>query len=164
METLKDFTGLYPLSKTLRFELIPIGKTKENIYNSGLLEKDIHRADSYVKVKELIDKYHKHFIDTALKDFSLEIEDKGNKDSLSEYYFYYHLNNKDENRAIGLKTIQDNLRKQIADKLTKDNLYKRIDKKELIKDDLIKFVAMTCLVYNICRYTQIMRLTPVPIA
>lgn len=25
-------------------------------------------------------------------------------------------------------------------------------------------VAMTCLVYNICRYTQIMRLTPVPIA
>ena len=32
-----DFTGLYPLSKTLRFELRPIGKTKENIERNGIL-------------------------------------------------------------------------------------------------------------------------------
>lgn len=28
---MKQFTNLYPLSKTLRFELQPVGKTKENI-------------------------------------------------------------------------------------------------------------------------------------
>lgn len=31
MKKLSDLTGLYSLSKTLRFELIPIGKTLENI-------------------------------------------------------------------------------------------------------------------------------------
>ncbi len=30
---LEDFTNLYSLSKTLRFELRPIGKTRENIEN-----------------------------------------------------------------------------------------------------------------------------------
>ena len=29
MNTIEQFTGLYSLSKTLRFELKPIGKTKE---------------------------------------------------------------------------------------------------------------------------------------
>lgn len=34
------FTNLYPVSKTLRFKLIPIGKTLENIKESGILEED----------------------------------------------------------------------------------------------------------------------------
>ena len=41
MKTYSDFTNLYPVSKTLRFELKPIGKTKENIeksYNFGASE------------------------------------------------------------------------------------------------------------------------------
>ena len=39
-----DFTRLYPLSKTLRFELKPVGKTKENIEQNGILERDNERA------------------------------------------------------------------------------------------------------------------------
>lgn len=31
MKSLNQFIGLYPLSKTLRFKLIPVGKTKETI-------------------------------------------------------------------------------------------------------------------------------------
>ena len=41
-----DFTRLYPLSKTLRFEAKPIGATLKNIIKSGLLEEDEHRAQS----------------------------------------------------------------------------------------------------------------------
>ena len=51
---MKRFTRLYPLSKTLRFELKPIGKTLSFIENHGLLEQDKHRADSYKKVKKII--------------------------------------------------------------------------------------------------------------
>ena len=61
-ETMKQFTNLYTLSKTLRFELIPIGKTLEYVQQNGLLTQDEQRADSYKKVKKIIDEYHKAFI------------------------------------------------------------------------------------------------------
>ncbi|MBQ2025442.1 MAG: hypothetical protein II215_03110, partial [Paludibacteraceae bacterium] len=67
---MKRFTNLYQLSKTLRFELKPIGKTLENIEKHGLLEQDTHRAESYVKVKEIIDEYHKAFIEECLNTFA----------------------------------------------------------------------------------------------
>lgn len=74
-----DFKRLYPLSKTLRFEAKPIGATLKNIIKSGLLEEDEHRAQSYVKVKKLIDEYHKAFIDRVLNEGCLTIENKGKK-------------------------------------------------------------------------------------
>ena len=55
MKNLTDFTGLYPLSKTLRFELIPQGKTLEHFEKNGLLETDAHRAEIYILVKKIID-------------------------------------------------------------------------------------------------------------
>jgi CRISPR-associated protein Cpf1 len=39
-DTMKIFTKIYPLSKTLRFELKPIGKTLEHIESSGILTQD----------------------------------------------------------------------------------------------------------------------------
>ncbi|MGN8653146.1 hypothetical protein [Segatella copri] len=58
----EDFKRLYPLSKTLRFDAKPVGATLDNMVKSGLLEEDEHRAASYVRVKKLIDEYHKVFI------------------------------------------------------------------------------------------------------
>ena len=60
MRKFNEFVGLYPISKTLRFELKPIGKTLEHIQRNKLLEEDAVRADDYVKVKKIIDKYHKY--------------------------------------------------------------------------------------------------------
>ena len=62
-----SFTNSYQLSKTLRFELIPIGKTLGHIENKGLLQADANRAASYQKMKKTIDEYHKYFIEFALK-------------------------------------------------------------------------------------------------
>lgn len=73
----EDFKRLYPLSKTLRFEAKPIGATLDNIIKSGLLDEDEHRAASYVKMKKLIDEYHKVFIDRVLDNGCLPLEDKG---------------------------------------------------------------------------------------
>lgn len=54
MTKMTDFTKLYQLSHTLKFELRPIGKTSENLQNSGLLEEDFKRSQDYVEVKSCI--------------------------------------------------------------------------------------------------------------
>ena len=148
-----DFKRLYPLSKTLRFEAKPIGATLKNIIKSGLLEEDEHRAQSYVKVKKLIDEYHKAFIDRVLNEGCLTIENKGNKDSLEEYYESYMSKSNDENVSKTFKEIQENLRSVIANKLTKDKGYANLfgnkliesykdkdDTKKIIDSDLIQFI------------------------
>lgn len=148
-----DFKRLYPLSKTLRFEAKPIGSTLNNIIKSGLLEEDEHRAQSYVKVKKLIDEYHKVFIDRVLNDGCLTIENKGKKDSLEEYYESYMSKSNDENVSKTFKEIQENLRSVIAKELTDDNAYANLfgknliesykdkeDKNKIIDSDLIQFI------------------------
>ena len=64
--SISQFTGLYPVSKTLRFELKPIGKTLEKIKETGIIEKDEKRHNDYFDAKKIIDTYHKYFIDAAL--------------------------------------------------------------------------------------------------
>ena len=137
---MKEFKRLYPLSKTLRFELKPIGKTLEHIESSGILTQDQHRANSYVEVKKIIDEYHKKFIENTLDNFSLQYENENKNNSLEEFYTYYMIKSKDENQRKLYEGIQKKLRKQIADCFAKEDIFKRIDKKELIKEDLLGFV------------------------
>jgi len=68
----KDFTNLYSVSKTLRFELRPQGKTMENLDKAGFLEKDEERAKSYIIMKRIIDDYHKQFIDECLSKIDID--------------------------------------------------------------------------------------------
>lgn len=140
MEAFEKFTGLYPLSKTLRFELKPIGRTLQFILDKGILDQDKHRADSYILVKKIIDEYHKDFIETVLTVFRLKYSSEGKKDSLVEYEEYHRIKDKTELERKIFKDIQFNLRQQIAKSFISDEAFKRIDKKELIKEDLISFV------------------------
>ena len=54
MRTFKEFTNLYSLSKTLRFELKPVGRTLEWINQKGLLNQDEILAEVYKIVKKII--------------------------------------------------------------------------------------------------------------
>ena len=132
MKNLTEFTGLYPVSKTLRFELKPQGRTLEYIEKNGLLEQDEHRASSYILVKKIIDDYHKAFIANALRDFKLY--------SLEDYYLYYNIQKRDDEQKKKFEDIQSKLRKQIADRFTKEESFKNLFAKELIKENLIEFV------------------------
>lgn len=140
METFEKFVGLYPLSKTLPLGLRPIGETLQFILDKGILDQDKHRADSYVLVKKIIDEYHKDFIEAVLTDFRLKYDSEGKKDSLVEYVEYHRMKDKAESDRKAFKDIQANLRQQIAKSFTDNEVFKRIDKKELIKEDLIPFV------------------------
>lgn len=42
MSNFNEFTHLYQLSKTLRFELKPIGETLKHFNESGILDQDEH--------------------------------------------------------------------------------------------------------------------------
>ena len=66
MKDLEQFTGIYQRSKTLGFELVPIGETLANIERNGILEADEKLAESYKKMKKTIDEFHKDFVQKAL--------------------------------------------------------------------------------------------------
>lgn len=56
-----DLHNLYSLSKTLRFELQPVGKTKENFENY-IFVSDEEKAENFKKVKTYCDEVHKIFV------------------------------------------------------------------------------------------------------
>ena len=74
MKDLKDFTGLYHVSKPLKFELTPHWETAENLENSGLLEHDETRAEAYTEVKKFLDDQHKKFLQKVLSGVELDWE------------------------------------------------------------------------------------------
>jgi len=127
---MEKFTNLYPVSKTLRFELIPQGETLRFLEERGLITQDEQRAEKYKKVKKIIDRYHKAYISKALSGFNLK--------GLQEYLDNFA--KKDEDQKKKITAIEENLRKQIANRLGSQDEYKTIFSKELIKDDLVKFL------------------------
>ena len=138
---MKEFTNFYSVSKTLRFELQPIGKTKENIEKFGILARDEQRAKDYIIVKGFIDEYHKQFIKERLWNFRLPLNSQGRLDSLEEYQALYELSKRDNSEEAAFIEIKNNLRSIIAKRLTESGTaYDRIFKKELIREDLIEFL------------------------
>jgi CRISPR-associated protein Cpf1 len=129
---LTDFTNLYSLSKTLRFELIPQGKTLKHIQEKGLIEQDKHRADSYKRLKKIIDEYHKSFIDQSLRGIEL-------KDLISYESIYLKKDKEDQDKK-NFERVKLSLRKQISDAFKGQEKFKTLFSKELIKEDLLNFV------------------------
>jgi len=86
MTTFNQFTNLYQLSKTLRFELRPQGKTLENIQknriiihdaddkNKPLKGNDAKRAENYKYAKKVIDTMHRVFIETCFNNLGCFID------------------------------------------------------------------------------------------
>ena len=135
---MKEFANLFPVSKTLRFELQPIGKTKENIEKNGILQRDEKRAEDYKIVKGFIDEYHKQFIKDRLWSFKLPLHSEGHFDSLEEYQELYELSKRNDAQEAEFTEVKDNLRSIIAKRLTESGTkYDTIFKKELIREDLI---------------------------
>ncbi|MCL1969147.1 MAG: hypothetical protein FWF65_06275, partial [Bacteroidetes bacterium] len=121
MEQLTNFTNLYSLSKTLRFELIPQGKTLETFskwieeFNEketsaeNLFAKDKNIFDAYVALKPILDKIHEEFI-----TYSLESEiAKGIK--FEKYYELYKKRQNKEKDDDSLSKIEKALRESIGE-------------------------------------------------
>ena len=123
-----EFFNLYSLQKTLRFELKPVGETAsyiEEFKNEGLkrvVSEDEKRAEDYQKVKQIIDDYHRDFIETSLTHFPEQV---AKADLEGAFYVYQKLKSaKAEEREKILKEwqgLQKKLREQVVKCFTDSN-------------------------------------------
>ena len=119
MKDLKQFIGIYPVSKTLRFELRPVGKTQEWIEKNRVLENDESKAADYPVVKKLIDEYHKVCIRESMKDVHLDWAPL--KEAMEEYQ-----KKKSDDAKKRLEAEQTMMRKRIATAIKDFRHYKEL--------------------------------------
>lgn len=110
-----QFTYLYELSRTLRFELIPIGKTKKLVEMENAFLKDKTILKNYKETKTYLDKLHREFINDALKQCQIDFTD----------YFNLYKQKKENNSKNDLKKEEDKLRKEISSYFKTDDRGKR---------------------------------------
>lgn len=119
----EQFINRYPLSKTLRFSLIPVGETENNFNKNLLLEKDKQRAENYEKVKGYIDRFHKEYIESVLSKARIE--------KVDEYANLYWKSNKDDPDIKAMESLESDMRKQISKQLKSNARYKGCSEKNL---------------------------------
>ena len=118
--TINEFCGQengYSVSKTLRFELKPMGKTLENISKGKFLESDKKKSDDYKDVKKIIDNYHRYFIDDVLKLASFNWEHLAKE--IKEY-------NKTKSDDTNLISAQQKQREEILKVFNSDKRFKSL--------------------------------------
>ena len=112
-----NFVRKYALSKTLRFELKPVGETAEKIEDfknktiASIVEQDKKRAQDYKKIKKIIDDYHRYFIEQVLGQ---EILTGTDIKKASDAYNALKATPKDKDKREQFNNIQGNLRTKIA--------------------------------------------------
>lgn len=134
MTNYTDFIGLYPVQKTLRFELRPQGKTAEKMRESGLLEQDREKAKNYIVMKALIDDYHRRFINELLEKASFDWQP-----------LFEALNNvkvnKDDKSKKELEKEQLHMRKELIGLFEKDERFKYLFSEKLFSELLNKEIS-----------------------
>ena len=107
----------YSVSKTLRFELKPMGKTLENISKGKFLESDKKKSEDYKEVKIIIDNYHRYFIDDVLKSASFNWGDLAKE--INEY-------SKTKSDDTNLLSAQQKQREEILKVFNSDKRFKAL--------------------------------------
>ncbi len=122
---LNQFTNQYPLSKTLRFELKPVGETADYLEDfksqhlKDFVRGDQKRAENYKAIKEIIDDFHRSYIEEKLGspvnpetgELWLSSEDFENAYS---YYQKLKSNHKDDKARDVWQKTQTELRKKLV--------------------------------------------------
>ena len=135
----QNLTKKYPVSKTIRNELIPIGKTLENIRKNNILESDVKRKQDYEHVKGIMDEYHKQLINEALDNYMLP-----SLNQAAEIYLKKHVDVEDRE---DFKKTQDLLRREVTGRLKEHENYTKIGKKDIL-DLLEKLPSISEEDYN----------------
>lgn len=137
----ENLTKQYELSKTLRFNLIPQGKTLENIKNDNIIEADKFRKENAVVVKKLFDKVHNDVINSTLEKGNI----LGDIGYVADLYFKPSKNI--EERQM-LDEAFSALRECISKALKEHKLYKELSGTKIFKY-AAKDTALTEEEYNI---------------
>lgn len=136
MKTIDNFSGQhngFSRSITLRNKLIPIGKTQENIERLEILENDKKRAVSYQEVKNLIDDFHRSFIQDVLSKSKFDWAPL-----YDQFDLYQSKTDKSDKARIkpDLNKLQEVMRNKIVKKFISDERFSKLFKKELFTEIL----------------------------
>ena len=121
MKDISDFTGIYSLSQTMKFELKPIGSTAKKLEDSGLLNQDLKRAEDYPKVKDFLDGKHKIFLQKTLSKIN-DIDWQPLADAIDLFQ-------KDRSQQKMLEAKQSEFRKAIVNRIKEDDEYALLTEK-----------------------------------
>ena len=135
---IEKFVNKYPISKTLRFKLTPVGKTEEFFVTNRILENDKARAENYTKVKGYMDRYYKNYIESILSIFKFEGECK---DTIERYAQLYFTTSRSDKENGELDNLEKALCVAIANAFSKDERYEKLYKKEFIKEYLPEYLT-----------------------
>ncbi len=127
----------YSRSITLRNRLIPMGKTQENLEKANMLEEDFIRAKAYVEVKNLIDDFHRAFIEDVLSKANFNWKDLYKK--LDSFQKETDKAQKVKNKKT-LQSEQEKMRKEIVEKFKDDKRFDSLFKKDLLSDLLPEII------------------------
>lgn len=136
MKISEEFCGQgngYSRSITLRNRLIPIGKTEENLKKTNMLESDFERAKAYVEVKNIIDDFHRSFIEDVLSKETLDL-DWGTLYDQFDLFQSEKDKVKKAKHKKQLEELQSVMRKDIVKKFKNDERYPKLFKKEILTD------------------------------
>lgn len=134
MKTNESFCGQkngFSRSITLRNRLIPIGKTEESLKNSNMLEQDFKRAKAYSEVKNIIDSFHRNFIEDVLSKAQFSW------DSLFEQFEQFQ---KESDKTIKekikkeIEILQKKMRSEIVKSFKADERFAKLFNKELLSE------------------------------
>lgn len=134
MNNYSEFSKIYSLTKTLRFGLIPQGKTLKYVEKNGIIKEGERKEKCYKIVKKLIDEYHKFFISKSLRGIVLN--------DLDEYEQAYV----NKNSLLRIKS-QNRLRKEIVARFSGEDcseIFKDMFTKKIISGDKKE----KCLLYK----------------
>lgn len=125
-----NFTKMYPVSKTLRFELKPMRNTLQNMKDNGVLISDEKKAETCKRVKKLMDCYHKNFIESVLNEF------KFNSENLKQYME----SSMDNEKRIEFENNKQVLRTEVITAFKKEEIYATLFKSDIIEECLPSFL------------------------
>lgn len=129
---IKEFTKRYPVTKTLRFRLIPQGKTLEN-FEKYYLPSDEKREKDLLKAKKLMNDYHKIFIDDVLNNFKLQ--------NLDEYSVLFYKKEKTADEKKKIDSLVKEMRESISKAFTSNEDYNGLLGEKMFKKYLPKIAS-----------------------
>ncbi len=104
-----EFVGQYEISKTLRFELRPQGKTLDNLQWDNVIIKDREVQKNYDEIKKYLDELHILFVEKSLENIDLSLLEEFNIK-----YLELKKNPKDKRNKVNFEKVSKDLRKELV--------------------------------------------------
>jgi CRISPR-associated protein Cpf1 len=104
-----EFTGLYEISKTLRFELKPQLETLDNLQRDNVIVKDREVQENYNEIKKYLDELHMLFVEKSLENIDLSLLEDFNK-----IYLELKKDSKNKKNKTNFEKISKDLRKELV--------------------------------------------------